>query len=241
MKRISFALLMGSVWIFSGCSQTVDPEITFKPPRYVEELPAKEEDDGFAQLGSLYNQGKSPLFSDRKAMSVNDLVTVVIRENASATSSSQKSTNRNSNMDLGGVTFGYRGDNGDIDGNVLDLMGNANKFMGIGANLASSDDFTGQGSQQKQATFTTTVSARVIKILNNGNYFIDGSREILIDGQKQNIRVSGVIRPEDISSTNSIDSQYIADAKILYETQGDLRRTTEKRWGTKLIDAVWPF
>ena len=241
MKRISFALLMGSVWIFSGCSQTVDPEITFKPPRYVEELPAKEEDDGFAQLGSLYNQGKSPLFSDRKAMSVNDLVTVVISENARASSSSQKSTNRNSNMDLGGITFGYRGDNGDIDGNVLNMMGNANKYMGIGANLASSDDFAGQGSQQKQATFTTTVSARVIKILNNGNYFIDGSREILIDGQKQNIRVSGVIRPEDISSTNSIDSQYIADAKILYETQGDLRRTTEKRWGTKLIDAVWPF
>lgn len=241
MKRISFALLMGSVWIFSGCSQSVDPEISFKPPKYVEELPAKEEDIGFSQLGSLYNQGKNPLFSDRKAVSVNDLVTVIISENASATSSSKKTTKRDTKMDLGGVRFGYGSGNGDVDGNVLDLMGNANKFMDIGANLGGSDNFTGEGSQQKQATFTTTVSARVIKVLNNGNYFIDGSREILIDGQKQYIRVSGVIRPEDISPTNSIDSRYIADAKILYETQGDIRRSTEKRWATKVIDAIWPF
>ena len=64
---------------------------------------------------------------------------------------------------------------------------------------------------------------------------------MLIDGQKQILHVSGVIRPEDISQTNQINSQNIADAKILYETQGDIKEASEKSWGTKAIESIWPF
>ena len=64
---------------------------------------------------------------------------------------------------------------------------------------------------------------------------------MLINGEKQIIRLSGVVRPNDIARNNTIESRFIADAKIMYDTQGELKRNTEKGWGTKLIESVWPF
>ena len=55
------------------------------------------------------------------------------------------------------------------------------------------------------------------------------------------MQVSGVIRPYDISQNNEIDSKYIADAKILYKTEGELDKSTKKPWGTRLMEAIWPF
>ena len=85
------------------------------------------------------------------------------------------------------------------------------------------------------------MSARIVKVLSNGNYFIAGRREILIDDQKQIIQLSGVIRPYDIDQNNKIDSAQMSEAKIFYKTQGDLDRATQQGWGTKLIRAAWPF
>ncbi|SFV63050.1 Flagellar L-ring protein FlgH [hydrothermal vent metagenome] len=78
-------------------------------------------------------------------------------------------------------------------------------------------------------------------MLKNGNYFISGRREILIDNQKQLVQISGVIRPYDIDQNNKINSSQISDAKILYKTEGDVDRATQQPWGTKILQAIWPF
>ena len=96
-------------------------------------------------------------------------------------------------------------------------------------------------SSGKDASFNTTISVRIVKVLKNGNYFIAGRRELLIDDQKQLIQLSGVIRPYDIDQYNMISSSQISDAKILYKSQGDVDRATKQGWGTKIIQAVWPF
>ncbi|MFP4332493.1 MAG: flagellar basal body L-ring protein FlgH [Campylobacterales bacterium] len=241
MRWILTFTLIAWMLFFSGCTTRQDPAISFAPPKYVEELPSREEEYELGNAGSLFNQGDSPLYSDRKAMSVNDIVTVVIQETATQNSDRSKSTNYNAALGLGGLNTGYNAEGNAINAAVSGAMNSINGITNIGAELDSSSEFDGSGSQQRQESFTTTVSARVIKILNNGNYFIEGGREILIDGEKQNIRVSGVIRPEDISAANSIDSQYIADAKIMYNTEGQLRKATEKRWGTRLVESIWPF
>jgi len=93
----------------------------------------------------------------------------------------------------------------------------------------------------KDASFTTTVSARIVKVFQNGNYFITGKRELFIDEQKQIIQISGVIRPYDIDQFNKIDSAQMSEAKISYKTQGDVDQSTQQGWGTKLVQAVWPF
>jgi len=115
---------------------------------------------------------------------------------------------------------------------------------GINLNLPtmnSNRTFQGSGTQQRNEKFETTISARIVKVLKNGNYYIFGTREILVDGQKQIIALSGVIRPQDIAADNTIDSKYIADAKIKYLTQGDLKRYTEQNWFAKFWSAIAPW
>lgn len=231
-------LSLASSIIFSGCTSTTDPKISFAPPVYVEQMPEKEDYEDFGNLGSIYGTGEKPLFSDRKAMKKNDLVTVIINQSATSSSSAQKQLSENSALALGGPSFTTDA----ADGNSLQsTLNGINKFTSLGVGLNSDNTYSGSGSNQRSESFTTTISARIIKVLKNGNYFIEGSREILLNGEKQTIRVSGVIRPFDIDNSNTIDSQYIADARIMYDTEGDLHKSTEQGWGSKIIQSVWPF
>lgn len=227
------ALLFG----ITGCVNTTEPKVSFKPPKYVEELPAKEEEEIFGNLGSLYGRGDKPLFADRKAMKVNDLLTVVISENVQSTTSNSKSLSETGAYGLNGPQFTANTGNGLAN----TVATNLNRHTDLSIGMDSSNTFDGSGTKSASGSFTTTVTARVIKILNNGNYFIDGGRELLIDGEKQIIRVSGVVNPYDIDSQNSVNSSYLADARILYETQGDIKRSTERGWASQVIDSVWPF
>lgn len=227
--------------LFYGCA-TTEPRMSFEPPKYVEELPSKEEEDMIGNLGSLFGQGENPLFSDRKAMKVNDIVTVIISESTTTTSSAKKSTSENSNFSFSGPNIGYNGANNNRNQTINGVLSNANELLGIGINGPTSNNtFSGSGSNERKDSFTTTISARIIKVLSNGNYYIEGSREILLDGEKQIIRIAGVIRPFDIDQRNRIDSKYIADAKIYYETQGEIKKATEPGWMRKVISTISPF
>jgi len=94
------------VILFSGCAtKSIDPKIAMKPPAYVEQLPSKEIQAPFTNEGSLFGRGDNPLFSDRKAMHVNDLVTVVINENVIQSSTTQKALSKNNSDQLGGGIF----------------------------------------------------------------------------------------------------------------------------------------
>jgi len=238
MNKIYLTTLLAII-TFTGCSQTiVDPEIDFKPPEYVEQLPAKETHDNFDSQGSLFGKGDNPLFSDHKAMHVHDIVTVVISEAAKSSSSNTKKLAETDVSALGGGVFTPGAGAG---GTLGSAARTANRATDISFAANSNSSYDGSGTASHNNNFTTTISARVIKILQNGNYFISGRREILIDGQKQIIQLSGVIRPFDIDQDNIINSAQMADAKILYETEGDIKRATEQGWGTKLVQAVWPF
>lgn len=238
MNKIHLTTLL-IIIAFSGCSQTVvDPEIEFKPPEYVEQLPSKETHENLDSQGSLFGKGDNPLFSDHKAMHVHDIVTVVISETASSSSSNSKQLAKTDTTSLGGGAFTAGAAAGGL---ANDIVNGINSVSNIGFSGNSTSSYDGSGKASLNSTFTTTVSARVIKILQNGNYFISGRREILIDGEKQIIQLSGVIRPFDIDQNNQVNSTQIADAKIMYKTEGDIKRSTEQGWGTKVIQAVWPF
>lgn len=220
-----------------GCAvHPADPKISMKAPVYVDETPSKVNETMPSNPGSLFGQGDNPLFADLKAMHVNDVVTVTITEKTAQTSTGKKALTKQSSDALGaGVTTAAGG------GVLGTVANNLNNVTNIGFTTGSNNSFTGNGSNTRNESFATTISARVIKILNNGHYFIEGSRELLINGEKQIIQVSGVIRPYDIDKNNNIDSKYIADAKILYKTEGDIDQTTTKPWGAKFMETIWPF
>jgi len=231
---------VGTTLFFSGCTaKLTDPQIDFKPPVYVEQMPPKEEEKSFAPTGSIFGQGENPLFSDHKAMHVNDIVTVVISEAAKSSNSGSRQLTESDSQDLSGGLFSSAG--ASANSTMQGMMDRANGFTDVGFKSHTSSSYKGQGSATKNATFTTTVSARIVKVLRNGNYYIFGKREILVDDQKQIVQISGVIRPYDIDQYNKINSSQISDAKILYKTEGDVERSNRQGWGTKLIQSVWPF
>jgi flagellar L-ring protein precursor FlgH len=222
-------------------------------PSYVAE--AEEKEEQFSNnIGSLYGKGEKPIFSDRKAMRVNDLVTIVINESANSSSSGSKSLGESSSNSLGGGVFTSGANTktdqdgiasgtqiSDISNNLSTLIKELNKISNIGFNSNSSSTYKGSGTNTRIEKFSTNITARVIKIMDNNNYYIVGNREILVEGEKQTIRISGVIRADDISQSNTINSRYIADAKIIYNTKGDIHNSTSRGWLSKLVDIAWPF
>jgi flagellar L-ring protein FlgH len=232
-----FTCSLAATLFLVGCStHPADPKITMKPPAYVEEMPTRVNENLSSNPGSLFGQGDNPLFADLKAMHVNDVVTVTITEKTAQSSTAQKSTAKESASNLGaGITTAG---GGGVLGSVANQL---NKVGNIGFEAGSTSSFEGSGSNTRNETFTTTISARIIKVMNNGNYFIEGSRELLLNGEKQIVQISGVIRPYDIDQYNNVDSKYIADAKILYKTEGEIDQSTTKPWGSKMMESIWPF
>ena len=214
---------------FIACSVPVEPKISMKPPVYVKQIAQKNPQKIVKNEGSLFGRGQNPLFSDKKAMKQNDIVTVVIDENTIQLSQANKKLTDKKSSNLGGGVFSGK------------IPSKLNPFSDVGFKSSSNSSFNGSGTQSRNEKFSTTISARIVKVLDNGNYFISGSRELLINGNKQIVRLTGVIRPYDIDQFNTINSKYIADAKILYDTEGDIRETTEQPWGTKIVKSVWPF
>jgi len=232
-----FTCSLAATLFLVGCStHPADPKITMKPPAYVEEMPTRVNENLSSNPGSLFGQGDNPLFADLKAMHVNDVVTVTITEKTAQSSTAKKSTAKESASNLGaGITTAG---GGGVLGSVANQL---NKVGNIGFEAGSTSSFEGSGSNTRNETFTTTISARIIKVMNNGNYFIEGSRELLLNGEKQIVQISGVIRPYDIDQYNNVDSKYIADAKILYKTEGEIDQSTTKPWGSKMMESIWPF
>ncbi|MGE4296032.1 MAG: flagellar basal body L-ring protein FlgH [Campylobacterales bacterium] len=236
MRKGALIATAGLVVLFSGCAKSLDPQMDFKAPEYVQQMPSKEEEQ-LSTLGSLFGQGDNPLFSDRKAMNVNDIVTVLIAEQASSSSTGSRQLTRTQETQLGpaSITYGGTAQSGNK------LASNINNGISFGFGVNNESAFGGSGTASRSENFAATVSARIVKVMQNGNYFIEGRREIMVEDEKQVIQISGVIRPYDIAQNNTISSAYISEAKILYKTEGDIKRATKQGWGTRMLETVWPF
>ncbi|RDU57861.1 flagellar basal body L-ring protein FlgH [Helicobacter sp. MIT 99-5507] len=215
-----------------------DPIMDFSPPRYVEELGEKDFIEEFPKLGSLFGQGERPMFADRRAMRVNDILLVKVNESSNATFSTQKTYNGTQGGELNAPIVNYTGNNAEIAQNIQDFKDGSSFNMTLGA---GNSNFNSGGSQNRDENVNLEITARVIKVLSNGNYYIEGTRQIMIDGEKKVILISGVIRPYDISSDNSIESKFISELKLNYTSEGDISNKRHQKWGSKELEQAWPY
>lgn len=236
MKKLYFILL--SLGFFGVNLTANEPQIDFNPPDYVENMPEKEFIPEFNKAGSLFGQGDRPLFADRRAMKPDDLITVLIDENSESSFNTNKTYNGSSGGNVTPPTLTYNGSDDSQKEAANYLNNQTNYSLQKGNNVSN---FQGGGNQNRSQNTKMTLTARIIKVLENGNYFIYGNKEILVDGEKQVMRLSGVIRPYDISRENTITSKFIADAKIEYVSAGAISDTTKQKPRTQAIEDKWPF
>jgi flagellar L-ring protein precursor FlgH len=185
--------------------------------------------------GSIWQgeSDKSLLFVSKKARYLNDIVTVLISETAQgdnkATTGTSRDTSTAANItSLLGIENSIIGHNADMNGTI-----------GLGGTSANS--LKGTGDTSRNGTLTANISARVIRVLDNGNLVIEGRRQLTVNAEDQFLILTGIIRPEDITSDNTVASQFIADARILYTGNGVINDKMRPGWLTRAVDWVWPF
>jgi len=173
------------------------------------------------------------LFADRKARYVNDIVTIIIQESSEGGNKATTNTGRDTNTSAG----------------IEALLGLEQKIMEQNTRMGtaievggkSSSSLKGTGNTSRGSSLEARLTARVVKVLDNGNLVIEGKRQLTVNAEDQYIIITGIVRPEDITSDNLIASQYIADARIIYTGKGIINDKMRPGWLTRIIDWVWPF
>tara|TARA_Y100000994_G_C15514379_1_gene368920 strand:+ start:69 stop:446 length:378 start_codon:yes stop_codon:yes gene_type:complete len=109
--------------------------------------------------------------------------------------------------------------------------------------LASSGEskFSGSGSSNQSNSLTGLISVHVVRVFTNGNLEILGQKKLTLNNGDEYIRVSGIVRPRDISSDNIVQSDRIANADINYIGAGDTARSGKKGWYTKMLETITPL
>ncbi|MEQ8656347.1 MAG: flagellar basal body L-ring protein FlgH [Hyphomicrobiales bacterium] len=181
---------------------------------------------------SLWRSGSRAFFNDQRASRIGDLVTVRVDITDSAQIANQTSRNRTANEELGG---------GGMIGYQLDrILPNGGTPEAI-ANFGTDSSSGGQGSVNRSESLTTTVAAVVTQVLPNGNMVIEGRQEVRVNFEVRELIVAGVVRPEDIDATNTIESSKIAEARIAYGGRGQITDVQQPRYGQQLFDILMPF
>ena len=185
--------------------------------------------------GSIWRgeNDKSMLFADKKARYVDDIVTIIVAESAQGGNKATTDTSRDSSASASiGSFFG-------IENSIIGSNANMGGKIALGG--TSSNSLKGQGDTSRNNTLIARISARVIRVMDNGNLLIEGRRMVAVNAEDQYLIISGIIRPQDITTENTIASQYIADARIIYTGEGVINDKMRPGWMTRIVDWVWPF
>jgi flagellar L-ring protein precursor FlgH len=220
MKRLISIIIFV---MLSGCSTYVEETNNqqFKPLR-----PSFEEfEKAEPSNGSIYSTSSTGLFSsDRRAKKVGDILSVTLSETFS---SNKAVTNSSAKADTIGAEVGPTG-----------ILRN---LAGLGGSASKTNSFSGSMATNQSNSLSGTVSATIVRVFPNGNLEIKGQKKLRITEGTEYIRLSGIIRPEDISTTNTVSSAKIAEAQIEYVGAGILDSATKPGWGSKIFRAISPF
>jgi flagellar L-ring protein precursor FlgH len=183
---------------------------------------------------SLWRPGARTFFNDPRAALVGDILTVNIdiTDSATVSNSTQRSRSGQETMSLAAV-LGLEGLASDVLSSEFDPA-NA-------ADFGSDSNTAGNGNINRAESVNLTVAAVVTQVLPNGNLVIAGRQEVRVNYEVRELLVSGVVRPEDISSQNTILHSQIAEARISYGGRGHITELQKPRYGQEFWEIVSPF
>ncbi|HSU32089.1 MAG TPA: flagellar basal body L-ring protein FlgH [Bryobacteraceae bacterium] len=183
-----------------------------------------------APSGSLFADS-APLIdiaSDFRARNIGDLVTIVVLDEASATSQGATNQQRGSSANASITSlFGPKGPK-----NALNQL----------ANLSGQQQLKGQGATSRQTTVSTTVSARVIRVLPNGDFIVEGNKLIAINSESQTVSIRGIVRPVDLGYNNSVLSNQVEDLEVRINGKGVVNDAIRRpNFVYRLLLGILPF
>lgn len=187
-----------------------------------------------ASANSLWRTGARAFFIDQRANRVGDILTVQIDINDSAQTSNASRSSRSAEMNAGVANFlGLESSLGRI------LPGGFDPANAINTNSETSN--SGSGAVTRAEKISLTIAAVVTAVMPNGNMVIQGTQEVRTNAELRQLTVAGIVRPEDISSANTVKHTQIAEARISYGGRGDISRVQKTPAGQSLVERFQPF
>jgi flagellar L-ring protein precursor FlgH len=214
MKRLSLLVLLA----LAGCN-TVPTSIVQRPtsarPMLADVPPPTD--------GAIFNNASyRPLFEDRRARHIGDMLTINIVEKTSAVKAGQSSGSKS-----GSASFGVPGlAQGRLGGTVA--ANSANKF-------ADADN------QSSSNTFSGTIAVTVSEVLANGNLIVTGEKQVALDKGVEYIRFSGMVSPDTIQTGNLVSSTLVADARVEYRTSAHIDKAEMNSMMSRFFQSLLPF
>jgi flagellar L-ring protein precursor FlgH len=183
-----------------------------------------------ASAGSLWAEGASDrgMYADRKAAKAGDILTIIVDESVSAANSQTKKSTRDSSIADAVSSFFYPA-TGLHKGSLPSLS-----LKGASSNSGGGDISNNQSLSARAAVLVTDV-------LPNGNMVIEGMRVVTFSGETQYVVLHGIVRPDDVSSGNTVASSNVADARVEFLSEGSLTDAQKRGWFFKLYEKLRPF
>jgi flagellar L-ring protein precursor FlgH len=221
----------------SGCATA--PEPLAHSPQFAPVIPVAIDKPRMA-TGAIYNGRHSDNFFGRsRNYRVGDLITVMLDESTRAGREQKGSVSRDAENNVIPSGLVSKVQNLALPTKILGTtLGGV--LNGINLN-ESSIKSSGVGTAGQSASLTGAVSVTVVEVLANGNLMVRGEKQLALTEGAEVIQVSGIIRPDDVSPNNMVQSRRLANAQIAYRGTGDMAAVAKTGWGTKALLKIWPF
>ena len=186
-----------------------------------------------AGSGSLWkDDAPRSMFADKKARAIGDIITIVVQENNTSSKEASTQTSKSSSVDASIDTLFY--------------PPAVSKFLTKGGQLPAmkfggSQSFDGGGKINNSEKITARIAVRVVDVLPNGNMIVEGRRETLVSGEKQEAILRGIVRTEDVTANNTVFSYNLADSSIKFIGKGTISDNQRKGWLHRIWEKVTPF
>jgi flagellar L-ring protein precursor FlgH len=222
----------------TGCVTTyTTPDPAYAPARPAETPPPA------APTGSIYQDGYAMrLFEDVKPRRAGDTLTVVLVEATNAKKEATTGTKKENDIQLNNPTLFGAPAQVSIGGSLqrmLPLPRQNNYTLDMSA--STDQEFTGTGASKQSNSLSGSITVTVNEVLPNGNLVVRGEKIVAINEGDEYVRLSGIVRPQDIRPDNTVYSTKVADARISYGGSGAVADSNSHGWLSRFFLAVWPF
>ncbi|KXS52447.1 MAG: flagellar protein of basal-body outer-membrane L ring [Marinobacter sp. T13-3] len=213
--------LVGVLVLLQGCTamsrprpEPGDPE--FAPVRAQSMIQRNPDSGAIFQVSRNYN-----LYGDTKALNVGDVLTVLLRESTSASKNAETNITKDQELGLAEPNiFGYSN-------------------IGLSASANLERDFEGSAEADQSNSLAGSISVTVVEVLPNGVLRVRGEKWLSLTNGDEYIRVTGLVRPQDIGPDNTVASNRIADARFAYGGTGDFDQANQMGWLARFFNSEW--
>lgn len=223
-RSLTLCSLAGALSVLAGCSQIPMRDPSFAPVAPADLRPPVQ------SSGAIYQSGYDMrLFEDHTAKRVGDILTIALQERTQAKNNNTLDTKKDTSMSAEVPS-------------IFGIAASALTGQSPKTELASKKEFKGEGTSDQGNSLSGNISVTVVDVLPNGNLSVRGEKRVTLNQGDEFIRLSGIVRPVDITASNMISSDKVADVTIMYVGEGAMADAGKMGWLSRIFQSPWfPF